>query len=665
MRNSLNRSLYEWVQIGTNESVRQWIWHGVTFPFKWDPPQFILHDNVTLSASDIEFIDEKIVTLLSKSCIRQCSIEEIHCVSPLKCIAKKHGKKRLLINLHRLNQCIETKKFKYEGVDSVAEQIQPGDYLYSVDLQDGFFHVPVHRDFQKYLGFCWRGQYYVWCVLPQGLACSPYYFYKILRPVVQYLRENNLRINLWVDDFLLMCQPGVATDHKDLLLNTLHDLGWSVNYEKSDLTDSTVCTYIGYDIDSSGPDGLPWLQVTRKRIVKLKKDIKRCLSSERISVRRVACIAGQCISMVKAILPAKLLLQNIYKVISNRESWDSLISLPPGVTSELRWWQQALDTWNGASFQVKTFDCQTETDASGTGWGACMEDKQASGVWTSWVSHMPSNFRELLAVGQAIQSFGPLIQDRSVQVLSDNITTVACINHLYSPSSQLGRLAQSVWVEAQKWNVEPSRIHEYASRVTSPYEWRLNPYTFSKLERHWGPHTIDRCASVMTTQLPRYNSLYHDPLSEGVDCLAQTDWEYHNNYINPPFWLIPKILILVKRQRALATIIAPLWPAQHWFQDLMDMVIDWPIHIPNTLKVIQQVIHCSSRTTKECELETACLENIWSDRVKCKGWNTRLQHQLPYCWAKSTLELYNRLIKNCNCFVKTWGLLSLRQNHVF
>lgn len=67
----------------------------------------------------------------------------------------------------------------------------------------------------------------------------------------------------------------------------------------------TNCVYVGFD----GPNNVPWLKVTIKRISILKEDIRCCLYASNISVCRIACVAGQCISITNAILPAKLLLK--------------------------------------------------------------------------------------------------------------------------------------------------------------------------------------------------------------------------------------------------------------------------------------------------------------------------------------------------------------------
>ena len=55
----------------------------------------------------------------------------------------------------------------------------------------------------------------------------------------------------------------------------------------------------------------------------------------------------------------------------------------------------------------------------------------------------------------------------------------------------------------------------------------------------FGPHTVDRFASVSTALLPAYNSRFADSFLAGVDAQGQTDWGGQNNWVNPPFRLIP------------------------------------------------------------------------------------------------------------------------------
>ena len=41
-------------------------------------------------------------------------------------------------------QNVMAPKFRYENLSSLQETLQPGDWCTSIDLRNGYFHVPIH-----------------------------------------------------------------------------------------------------------------------------------------------------------------------------------------------------------------------------------------------------------------------------------------------------------------------------------------------------------------------------------------------------------------------------------------------------------------------------------------------------------------------------------------
>ena len=103
------------------------------------------------------------------------------------------------------------------------------------DTKNGFFHIPIHADFQTYFGFQWQGAFYVWNVLLFHWNCSPYFFSKTLQPVVSFPRSCNVRMSLFVDDFLICVESSKIQDHKHTVIQTLLKLGLHINWDKSEL----------------------------------------------------------------------------------------------------------------------------------------------------------------------------------------------------------------------------------------------------------------------------------------------------------------------------------------------------------------------------------------------------------------------------------------------
>ena len=103
----------------------------------------------------------------------------------------------------------------------------------------------------------------------------------------------------------------------------------------------------------------------------------KTLKCQFVSARALAKVAGQCIAMTKAIVPGKLLLCNIYRVIASRTDWqDKHLKLTIGAKKDLEWWLGALKGWNGAPLCSYPVDIQVETDASASGWGSWTAGKK-------------------------------------------------------------------------------------------------------------------------------------------------------------------------------------------------------------------------------------------------------------------------------------------------
>ena len=181
--------------------------------------------------------------------------------------------------------------------------------------------------------------------------------------------------------------------------------------------------------------------------------------------------------------------------------------------------------------------------------------------------------------------------------MSDNISTVAYINFQGGPSNDLSHIAIAIWTTAVDLNMTITakflagllNTHaDFLSRILSHHDWRLNPNLFRYLDNTWGPHDVDRFASLVTTQLPRYNSLYSDPTTAG-GCPGATGLGSAKQLRVSTFRLLHRVLETVQSQGAVATVIAPRWPAQSWFRTLERLSIAPPIRLPHNSATFQSM----------------------------------------------------------------------------
>jgi len=541
--------------------------------------------NRPLPAREHQWADDEVRRLASTGSTT-CVEQRPYLCLPLGVVPKKNGKLRLIHDLRYLNRHLRLPPhFKLEDLSVVARQVQEGDNLLSVDLESGYYHVEINKAFRRFLGFEWDGKYYVWNVLPFGLSTAPLVFTKILRPVVQHLRQMGVRVNIYLDDFLFMIS---ATEDallwRDKILATLKELGLHINVEKSTLSPTKEITYLGMELSTVGR---PTFRVPRSKLKSMRHEISRLLrETQPFPARRLARLVGTLASVLRAVLPGSMLLRHCYALI-DRRALESTIVLSTGARRDLEWWLRALTDWNGAAAIPLPADLKLETDASDLGWGAAIGPLETSGSWSPAMQRRHINIRELTAVLLSLQSFRTAVKDKSVVVYSDNVTVVASINRLRGKSFFLNEVVRSLFLFCHSNNitlraqwvpgVDNSRA-DRLSRAPDPTDWTLADDAWRVIEIKFGPHSVDRMASLNNAKTRRYNSRYPDPAAEATDCFLQ-DWSKENNYVCPPFALIPRVLRLVSEQQAEATIVVPVWPSAWWWSHLERLLVAKPFPI--------------------------------------------------------------------------------------
>ena len=113
---------------------------------------------------------------MSKGCVARVG-EKPLVVNPLTVALNKAGKPRLVLDCRHINKHLFQFKFKYENSEVAKTMFEVGDHLFSFDLKSAYHHVVICPDFFTFLGFQWEGKYYVFHVLPFGLATAGYIFF--------------------------------------------------------------------------------------------------------------------------------------------------------------------------------------------------------------------------------------------------------------------------------------------------------------------------------------------------------------------------------------------------------------------------------------------------------------------------------------------------------
>ena len=88
---------------------------------------------------------------------------------------------------------------------------------------------------------------------------------------------------------------------------------------------------------------------------------------------------------------------------------------------------------------------------------------------------------------------------------------------------------------------------------------------------------MDLFATRFSRQLPSYFSWRPHPEAEATDAVYQN----LRAYARPPWCLIGRVLAKALCQKVTLVLVTPCWP---WFPQLMEMLIDFPLVLPDPLQ---------------------------------------------------------------------------------
>ena len=197
------------------------------------------------------------------------------------------------------------------------------------------------------------------------------------------------------------------------------------------------------------------------------------------------------------------------------------------------------------------------------------------------------------------KSFQSKSENAKVALMSDNTSAVAYLrNQGGTKSLAMNDLATDICLWAEKRGMTlvprylPGHLNVLADHLSRrgqilKTEWSLNQTIADRIFRAWGRPFMDLFALGKNTKLAIYVSPIREETSWKVDNLVQ-NWDGLYAYAYPPTSLIRACLNTVRTENVEIVLIAPVWPNQEWFPDLLDLSIDFPISLPPVQKLLKQ-----------------------------------------------------------------------------
>lgn len=594
----------KWQALGLSPWVVSVLRSGYNLEFTRDPPltRTPSLDCVSANQSRNQVLQLQIEDLLAKGALEEVQDPSTPgFYSRLFVVPKKSGGWRPIIDLSILNTYLKVRKFRMETPASIRAALRSGRWVFSLDLKDAYFHIPIHPTSRKFLRVCLMGKVFQFRALPFGLSSAPWLFTKVMAEIKALVHAEQTSLFQYLDDWLGDEDQESSCRKKALLLRSLClHLGLVVNEEKSDLVPSQRFVFVGILFDLVVGKVFP----TPENLDKIASALLKLRSAASLSAQSWQSILGTLGSQDHLIPLGRLHLRPFQLHLNShwnafRDPPEMLVPVPPHLAEWISWWEDRSHLTEGVPLSPPQPTVRVFTDASTQGWGAHFGDQTCQGTWSAAERKLHINVLELRAVRLALAEFAPPLGS-VVLVATDNTTVVAYINH------QGGTRSPSLWEETWLLFSEahsrdlvlrarhiPGHLNVIADQLSRagqilPTEWSLHQDVAQDLFARWGQPNLDLFATRYNRKCLVFVSPVPDPLALETDALSM-DWEGLSAYAYPPHQILLRVLRKLQETRSFRLIlVAPLWVNQPWFPLLQEMSTEPPLALPPWPKLLHQ-----------------------------------------------------------------------------
>ena len=387
-------------------------------------------------------------------------------------------------------------------------------------------HVPMHQAVRKYLRFVVNKKVYQFTCLPFGLATSPREFTKLLRSVVSLLRQQGVKLHVYLDNWQIRADtPEQAQLHAQTTIKVLQFLGWIINFEKSDLTPSQDFQFIGMQFNTRRFTVAPLLKMS----VKVQSVHQHWMANPNITARDLHRLLGMLVFMASLVRRGRLRLRPVHggppqHGARGPGNWSDRIQVPLWVLSEVAWWSSPA-VLQGLPLATK------ETEVT---------------LFTVTVAYIKNEGG----------TKSHTLMQMTIWLLKWCDSKAITLVPIHLPGMR---------------NIQADSLSRVGQTLTT--EWTMAMESLRPVFAKWGEPQIDMFATFANRRLVKFVSPYPDPRAEWTDAMSMP-WDKERGllYAFPPFKMVPQVLQKIAQSPGVQVIlIAQLQPAASWFPELMDL----------------------------------------------------------------------------------------------
>jgi len=198
-----------------------------------------------LSAVEKKKVNEIIAEWIQDG-IAQPSLSDY--ASPVVLVEKKDGNTRLCVDYRQLNKKIIRDRYPLPLIEDQLDLLQNMRYFSTLDLRNGFFHVPIDKDSQKYTAFIVPDGHYEFLRVPFGLCNSPSVFQRFINTTFRDAIRDGIVLT-YLDDLIIPSTDEITgIKNLKIVLKIASEAGLDVNWKKCRFLQTRI-EFLGHIIE--------------------------------------------------------------------------------------------------------------------------------------------------------------------------------------------------------------------------------------------------------------------------------------------------------------------------------------------------------------------------------------------------------------------------------
>ncbi|UYV63816.1 hypothetical protein LAZ67_2005745, partial [Cordylochernes scorpioides] len=197
-----------------------------------------------LSQKEAQEVDAQIDEWLKQGIIQKSNSEY---ASSIVLVKKKNGKTRICVDYRKLNKETVKDRYPLPLIEDQIDKLQAARLFSTIDLKNGFFHIPVAEDSRKLTSFVVPNGQYEFLKTPFGLCNAPAKFQRFINSIFAEEIQKGIVLT-YLDDIVIPANDAdEALKRLKHVLKRAEEYGLQINWEKCQILKSEI-TYLGHEI---------------------------------------------------------------------------------------------------------------------------------------------------------------------------------------------------------------------------------------------------------------------------------------------------------------------------------------------------------------------------------------------------------------------------------